>query len=113
MKNKTNKKNQIMLKKEFTKDQLLMIKKYPRLLAYNIPYAILNRAYERYLKNIDEYILNNRYPSYWFSRDRDSFCIAVKTYIISKQEGYVYQFGTRGYTNIEIVKLSGLDKYIQ
>ena len=112
MKNKTNKQNKIMLKNTFTKQELLTLKKYPRLLSYNIPYNIINRAYERYIANIDDYVLINGYPKHWFSKDVVSFCNAVKTYIVYKQENYDYKFGTTGYTNIEKVKVSGLDKYL-
>lgn len=112
MKNKTNKKNRIMLKKIFTKEELLTMRKYPRLLAYKIPYDIVNRAYNRYIKNIDDYILKNGYPLYWFGKNRDVFSCAVRLYIESKKNNYTFDFGTRGYIQIEIVKVSGLDKYL-
>jgi hypothetical protein len=112
MKNKTNKQNKIMLKNTFTKQELLTLKKYPRLLSYNIPYSVINRAYKKYIANIDDYIFINKYPKHWFSKDIVSFCNAVKMYIVSKQENHEYKFGTTGYTNIEKVIVSGLDKYL-
>lgn len=112
MKNKTNKQNKIMLKNTFTKQELLTLKKYPRLLSYSIPYDIINRAYKRYIANIDDYVFTRGYPKHWFSKDVVSFCNAVKTYIVYKQDNYECKFGTTGYTNIEKVKVSGLDKYL-
>jgi hypothetical protein len=109
---KDNKKMRIMLKKIFTKDQLLVWKKYNRLLAYDIPYAVINRAYHRYVKNIDDYASINGYSRHWFSKDINRFCNAVKVYIESKKEGYEYRFGTRGYINMEIVKVSEIDKIL-
>src|SRR5690554_2660481 len=102
----------MMLKEVFTKDQLLVLKRYSRLLSCNIPYAIINRAYKRYLSKVDDYVLINWHPKHWFSKDRDVFCNAVRTYIASKEKDYQYKFGTRGYVSVEIVKLSGLDKYL-
>ena len=113
MKKNDNKKAKLMLKKIFTKDQLLILKKYDRLLAYNIPYDVINRAYKRYIKNVDEYILMRGYPSYWFGKDECIFCNAVKIYINSKEYNHTFEFGTFGYTNIEIVKISGIDKYLK
>jgi hypothetical protein len=101
-----------MLKRTFTKDQLLVMKKYNQLLAYNIPYILLNRGYNRYLKNIGDFILKQRYPPYWFPKDRKSFCYAVKLYIEAQKEKYDYRPGTTGYTKIEMVKVSGLNKYL-
>jgi hypothetical protein len=112
MKNKDNKKARLEMRRNFTKDQLLVFKKYSRLFSYNIPYDIINRAYKRYLLSIDEYIKENRYPEYWFSKDKVSFCNAVKTYIVTKEEKHEFEFGTRGFTNIEKVKVSGIDKYL-
>lgn len=112
MRNKTNKQNKLMLKKLFAKDQLLIMNKFPSLLAYDIPYPIIKRAYNRYLKNIDNYLLVKGYPSYWFSKDKRIFGYTVKLYIESKKISHEYKFGSRGYTQIEIVKLSGLDKYL-
>lgn len=101
------------LRKLFNKQQLLVYKKYPRLMGYNIPYELINRAYKRYLKNIDKLIEEHQYPSYWFfGRDRDKFSLAIKTYIVSTKDQYHYQTGIRGYTNMQIAKISGLDKYI-
>jgi hypothetical protein len=101
-----------MLKKSFTKDELLKLKKYPRLIAYKIPYAVIHRAYKRYLKNIEDYILYNGYPPFWFRKDNTTFCNAVKTYIMAKKDNHKFKFGTMGYTNIEIVKVSGINKFI-
>lgn len=116
LKNKKNKKDKIMLKNHFTKDQMLINKKYPRLLGiaieHNIPYATINRAYKRYLSRRDDYILINRYPNWWFRTDKDAFCHAVHVYAVAKEYGKEYNFGTRGFVNVEIVKLSGLDKFI-
>jgi hypothetical protein len=106
------KKTKIMMKKIFTKDELLKYKKYDRLLAYNIPYAVINRAYNRYLENIEDYILYRGYPSEWFKKDSITFCRAVKSYIIARKENHKFKFGTMGYTSIEIIKVSGISKYI-
>ncbi|MDD4779139.1 MAG: hypothetical protein PHT02_00850 [Tissierellia bacterium] len=113
MKNKYNKKARLEMRRIFTKDQLLVYKKYSRLLSYNIPYDIINRAYKRYLKNIDEYIEKNGYPEYWFSKNKVTFCNAVKIYIVTKEDNHIFKFGSRGYTQIEIVKVSGIDKYLE
>lgn len=96
MKTKINKKERIMLKKIFSKDELLMYKKFPWVMAYNIPYDLMIRAYRRYLKNIDEYINTKGYPSYWFSKDRRTFSNAVRLFIESKIHNYIYSEGTRG-----------------
>ena len=101
-----------MLKKIFTKEELLVMKKYPRLLAYKIPYDIVNRAYNRYIKSIDDYILRKGYSSYWFGKNKDVFTCAVRLYIVSKKDNYTFDFGTRGYTQIEMVQVSGLNKYL-
>lgn len=113
MKNKEKKMINQYLRKIFSKQELLVYKKYPRLIGYKIPYELINRAYKNYLKNIDKLIKEHQYPSYWFfGRDRDKFSLAIKTYIVSTKDQYHYQIGTRGYTNIQIAKISGLDKYI-
>jgi len=109
---KQNKKTKLMLKKIFTKEQLLILKKYNRLLGYNIPYNVINRAYKRYIKNVSEYILMRGYPLYWFGKDECTFCNAVKIYINAKENNHKFEFGTFGYTNIEIAKISGIDKYL-
>lgn len=106
------KKTKIMMKKIFTKDELLKYKKYDRLIAYNIPYSVINRAYKRYLKNIEEYILHRGYPSEWFNKDSISFCRAVKLYIEVRKQNHTFKFGTMGYSDMEIVKASEIDKYI-
>jgi len=113
MKNKINKLNRLWAKECFTKQQILILKKYPKLIAYDIPYDIINRAYNRYLKNLDEYLLINNYPKHWFSKDKDSFCNSIKTYMVLKEESYECNLYTRGWTANEIVKLSGIDKYIE
>lgn len=110
--NKTNKQNKIFLKKHFTKDQLLILKKYNRLLTLDISYAVINRAYKRYIKNIDEFILKTQYPKYWFSTNRDMFCIAIRSYIAANEEGYEFKPHTRGWTNKIIAELSEIDKYL-
>lgn len=102
----------MMRKKYFTKQELLVLKKYPGLIYYNIPYNIINRAYYRYLRNLDDYLINYNYPKHWFSKDRMMFCTAIMTYIASKKENYTYNLYTRGWTAVEITKLSGLDKYL-
>lgn len=112
MKNKTNKLNRLWARDCFTKQQLLILKKYSRLLAYDIPYDIINRAYNRYLKNLDEYLLINNYPKYWFNKDKDSFCTSIITYMALKKENHKCNLFTRGWTAVEVTKLSGLDKYI-
>ncbi len=112
MKNKTNKQNKILMKKHFTKDQLLILKKYNRLLILDIPYAVINRAYKRYVKNIDEFIFKTQYPKHWFSTNKDTFCVAIKSYIVAKDEGYEFKLHTRGWTNKIIAELSGIDKYL-
>lgn len=112
MKNKENKKTRMMLKETFTKDQLLVLKRYNRLLACDIPYAVINRAYKRYLSKVDEYVLINEYPNHWFSKSKDVFCNAVRTYIMSQEVNHKYAFGARGYVQVEIVRLSEIDKYL-
>lgn len=107
----------MMLKRRFTKNELLIMKKYPKLFTmcaykYKIPYAVLNRAYTRYLRKVDDYILISRYPNWWFSKNKDTFCCAVHNYIAAKEHGKEYDFGTRGFVNVEMVKLSRLDKFI-
>lgn len=102
----------MQLKKMFTKEQLLFIKKFQQLLAYDLSYPIVIRAYKRYIKNIDNYILMNGYPLYWFSKNKRTFACAVKLYIEAKKAGYTYNYGTRGYVQQEIVKVSELDKYL-
>ena len=72
-------------KKMFTKEQLLFIKKFPHLYLYNLPYPMVIRAYRRYIKNIDNYILVNDYPSYWFGKNKRTFANAVKLYIDAKK----------------------------
>lgn len=106
------KKTKIMLKKIFTKDELLKYKKYDRLISYNIPYAVINRAYNRYLKNIGDYILYKGYPSEWFRKDSITFCRSVRLYIEARKQNHSFKFGTMGYSNMEIIKASGIDKYI-
>lgn len=110
--NNANKKNRLMLRKTFSKDELKMYKKFRWIMTYNIPYAMMVRAYRRYLKNIEQYIIEKGYPSYWFSKDKRTFSNAVKLYIESNFNNYIYSEGTRGYTQIEIVKVSWLDKYL-
>jgi len=100
------------LKKVYSKNELLLLRKYPYLVVNNPSYEILNRAYKRYIKNIDDYVLLNGYPSHWFSKSRRTFCNAVKTYIEAKKAGYTYDNGTNGYIWIEIVKVSGFNKYL-
>ena len=103
----------MMRKKYFTKQELLILKKYPRLIYYGIPYSVINRAYLRYLRNLNNYLINYNYPKHWFSKDRMMFCIDIKTYIESKKENHTYNLYTRGWTALEVTKLSGLDKYIE
>jgi hypothetical protein len=105
-------KNKKLLKKIFTKEELLKFKKYNRLLGYNIPYDLINRSYQRYLKNIDGYIALNHYPKYWFGKNRDIFCNAVKFYIEAKLMDFTPQFGTRGFVNLEIVKVSKIEQWL-
>lgn len=112
LKKRLNTKINMQLKKMFTKEQLLFIKKFQQLLAYNLSYPMVIRAYKRYVKNIDDYILMNGYPLYWFRKDKRTFAYAVKLYIEAKKADYTYKVGTRGYVQMEIVKVSGLDKYI-
>lgn len=112
MRNKSRKYGKMMRKKYFTKQELLILKKYPRLIYYGIPYNVINRAYCRYLRNLNSYLMDYNYPEHWFSKDRMMFCIAIKTYIESKKENHIYNLCTRGWTAVEITKLSGLDKYL-
>jgi len=115
LKNKKNKNNQMMIKKHFTKDEQLLLKKYPRLMSCGISYPVVNRAYKRYLSRLDEYMVMHKYPKWWFSKDKDAFCNAVYLYICAKESrdgGVEYIFGTRGFAQVEMVKLSGLDKFL-
>jgi hypothetical protein len=117
MKNKNNKKTKLELKRIFTKQELLKLRKYKRLMAYDIPYDVINRAYNRYLKNINFerfiYVDSNRYPQWWFGKDRDTFCNAVKLYIECKKANYpTFKYKTIGDTKMAIVKLSGLNKLL-
>jgi hypothetical protein len=112
MKNKVNKQNRLWAKDCFTKQQLLILKKYSRLLSYDMPYDIINRGYGRYLRNLNDYLMVNNYPKHWFCKDKDSFCNSIRTYIVLKEENHECNLYTRGWTANEITKLSGLDKYI-
>lgn len=103
--------------KHFSKEELLFIEKYPRLLGictkYNIPFKEIDKAHKQYLSNIDIFLkLNSLYPDWWLGKDRNSFTLAVYNYFISKEHGKEYTFGTRGHISDTIVKLSELDKYI-
>lgn len=80
-----------------------------------ISYPVVNRAYKRYLSRLDEYLEINKYPKWWFSKDKDVFCNAVYLYICAKESregGIEYSFKTRGFVQVEIVRLSGLDKFL-
>lgn len=112
MKNKHNKYNKIIHKKFFTKQEILTMNKYPHLLAYDIPYDVINRAYKRYIKSLNKYLSKNDYPRYWFKKDKREFSIAIKTYIESKQNNHIFKPYTRGWVAIEIAKLSKIDKYL-
>ena len=114
MKDKSNKKHRIMSKKHFSKQQLLVWKKYPHLIVYDIPYPIINRAYDRYLKNLNYYekINNNSLPHY-YRVDKKSFSCSVKMYIERKKGNYQQpRFGTRGFVSLAIAKASAIGKYI-
>lgn len=113
MKNKSGKYDRIMQNKYFTKQEILILKNYRYLLVYDLPYDVINRGYKRYVERLDDYIFEYRYPKHWFSKNKESFSLAVKTYIESKKENYIFNLYTRGWTAIEVVKLSGLDKYIE
>ena len=112
MRSKSRKYEKMMRKKYFTKQELLILKKYPRLIYYGIPYSVINRGYKRYIERLEDYLFEYVYPNYWFPKNKDSFSLAIRTYIESKKERYIYNLYTRGWTAIEVIKLSGLDKYL-
>jgi len=113
VKNKSRKYDRIMQKKHFNKHELLILKNYKYLLHYNLSYDVINRGYKRYIERLEDYLFEYAYPNYWFPKNKDSFSLAIRTYIESKKERYTYNLYTRGWTAIEVTKLSGLDKYIE
>jgi len=113
MKNKSRKYDRIMQKKNFTKQELLILKNYRYLLVYKIPYDLINRGYRRYIERLEDYLFEHNYPKWWFYKNKERFSMAVMTYIESKKENYTYNFYTHGWIAAEIVKLSELDKYIE
>jgi len=110
--------------KTFTKQDLLFIKKFPRLFAIcnlnNISYAFVNRCFKRYKTMIsDEYYMSNLqangYKRYWFGNDKDTFQTAISVYISNRMNGVKYYFKryTHGDVSFQIAKMSEFEKYFK
>ena len=110
--------------KTFSKQDLLFIKKYPRLFGIcslnNVTYDFINRCYNRYHKilNDETYMTNleyNGYERWWFGNDKDTFQTAIHTYISNRMNGVKYYFKkyTHGDVSFQIAKMSGFEKYFK
>jgi hypothetical protein len=106
----------------FSKQDLLFIKKYPRLFTScslnHIPYDLVNRCYKRYIKllNDESYMMNleyNGYERWWFGNDKDRFQTAISIYISNRMNGVKYCFKkyTRGDVSFQIARMCGFEKY--
>ena len=108
----------------FTKQDLLFIKKYPRLFTMcslnDLSYDFVNRCYKRYKTTIDDdrYMNNlelNGYKRWWFGSDKETFEIAIRIYLANYLDGmsrYLKRY-TRGDVSLKIAEMSGFKKYMK
>lgn len=91
---KNKKKNKMLPKKLFSKQELLFLKKFPRLHAIcyynNISYQTINKGWNTVKKIVT----------------KEEYEIAIRVAIAAIDNGYVYRQGTRGEFAMNIFKMS-------